>query len=96
MANNKSEIMQLHIYKVEKIEGFINTAISIDHDYTGDFEEYRKARGYVKIDYYITDTPDLEINHVYCAGKNLIKPIEYVLSFENEPITLKFFNERKK
>lgn len=82
--------MNLHIYKVEKIEGFFNTATSIEHDYTADFVEYRKARGFVKIDYYITDTPDLEINQVYCAGKCLIKPIEHVLSFENEPITLKF------
>ena len=87
--------MPLHIYKVEKIEGFTNTATSIEHDYTPDFEEYRQANGFVKIDYYITDTPDLEIGQVYCAGKFLIKPIEYVLSFENEPISLKFFNERK-
>lgn len=82
--------MKLHIYKVEKIEGFTNTVTSIEHDYTPDFEECRKARGFVKVDYYITDTPDLEIGQVYCAGKNLIKPLEYILAFENEPIHLHF------
>lgn len=86
--------MKLHIYKVEKVEDFKNTATSISHDYTADFEEYRKARGYIKTDYHITDTPDLNDGNVYCCGNFLIKAIEHIGTFENEPIGLKFDHKK--
>ena len=81
--------MKLYVYKVEKVDNVKNTATTIDHDYTSDFNELVKIRGYVKIDYFITDTSDLKENEVYFTG-NLIKIIEKVTEFENEPIKLKF------
>lgn len=65
--------MTFHIYKVEKIEDFKNEAATIYHDYTADFEDYRKARGYVKIDYYITDTPDLKKGRCTVAETSLLR-----------------------
>lgn len=82
--------MKYYIYKVHKIEDFKNTAASPSHDYTADFEEYLDIRGYYKVDYYITDTPDLEPGKVYCCGDFLIKAIEQIGTFENEPITIMF------
>lgn len=81
--------MKFHVYKVEKVDDFINNATSISHDYTVDFNYYLNLRGYVKVDYYITDTPDLKIGHVYCCGKFLIKVLEHVAEFENEPRIIK-------
>ena len=81
--------MKLYVYKVEKVEDWENTAETIDHDFTNDFNELVKIRGYVKNDYYITDTSDLKENEVYFTG-DLIKIIEKVTEFENEPIALKF------
>lgn len=82
--------MKLYIYKVEKIDGFKNTAATLSHDYAKDFEAYRSLRGYVTIDYYITDTPDMVDGKVYCCGDFLAKAIELIGAFENEPIRVKF------
>jgi hypothetical protein len=82
--------MKYYTYKVEKIDDYKNTATSLSHDYAKDFEEYRNLRGYVKIDYYTTDTPDMVDGKVYCCGTFLVKAVELVSTFENEPIRLKF------
>lgn len=82
--------MKFYIYKVEKVDDFQNTAATLSHNYDKDFEEYRSIRGYIKIDYYITDTPDMVDGKVYCCGNFLAKAIELVGTFENEPICLKF------
>ena len=87
--------MRFYIYKVEKIDDFKNTAATLSHDYAKDFEEYRRIRGYVKIDYYITDTPDMMDGKVYCCGDFMAKAIELVGTFENEPIRLRFDCEKK-
>lgn len=81
--------MKLYVYKVEKVEDYINRASTIDYDYSKDFDELVKIRGYVKIDYYITNTSDLQPNEVYFTG-DIIKVIEKVTEFENEGIGLKF------
>ena len=80
--------MKYYVYKVEKVEDYRNAAATLDYDYTRDFNELKRIREYVKIDYYITDTPDLKPNKVYCAG-DLIKVIERVTEFDGEPIQLK-------
>ena len=82
--------MKLYIYKVHKIEDFKNEAATLDHDYMADFEEYREIRGYVKIDYYVTDTENLEYGKVYCCGDFLIKVVEKIYTFENDPIGIMF------
>lgn len=84
-----------YVYKVEKVEDFENTATTISHNYDTDFEEYCKLRGYVKIDYYITDTEGMVDGKVYCCGNFLVKALECVTSFEGEPIRLKFDFEDK-
>ena len=58
---------------------------TLDYDYTRDFNKLVKIRGYVKIDYYITDTADLKPNKVYYTG-DLIKVIERVTQFDGDPI----------
>jgi hypothetical protein len=84
--------MKYYIYKVEKIEDFKNEAATLDHNYNKEFEEIKALCGYIKIDYYITDTENLVDGNVYCCGKSLIKAIECVGSFENDPITIKPIN----
>lgn len=81
--------MKLYVYKVEKVEDYTNRASTIDYDYSKDFEELVKIRGYVKTDYYITDTSDMKPNEIYFTG-DIIKVIEKVTEFENDGIGLKF------
>ena len=80
--------MKLYVYKVEKVEDYINRASTLDYDYSKDFDELVKIRGYVKTDYYITDTSDLQPNEIYFTG-DIIKVIEKVTEFENDGIGLK-------
>lgn len=77
--------MRYYVYKVYKIDRYKNTAQTLEYDYTRDFNELVRIRLYVKIDYYITDTPDLVKNEVYFTG-DLIKVIERVTEFDGEPI----------
>ena len=79
--------MKYYVYKVQKVDGYRNTAETLDYNYTRDFNELVKIRGYVKIDYYITDTPDLKANEVYYSG-DLIKVIECVTQFDGEPVQI--------
>lgn len=79
--------MKYYVYKVEKVEDYRNQAATLDYDYTRDFNELKRIRGYVKIDYYITDTPDLKPNEVYMTG-DLIKVIERVTEFDGDPIQI--------
>lgn len=81
--------MKYYIYKVEKVDDFKNTAPTIGYDYTVDFVNYVRLRGYLKIDYYISDSNDLEPGEVYCCGNFLIKIIECVTTFEDEPRRIK-------
>lgn len=78
--------MNYNVYKVEKVGNYINTADTIDYDYTKDFEYLKGYRGYVMLDYVISDS-ELELGQVYFNG-DLIKPIAKVASFEGEPITI--------
>ena len=80
--------MKLYVYEVEKIDDYKNDAATIDYDYTADFEEIKKIRGYIKIDYYITDTEDLKTGECYFTG-DIIKVIRKVTSFDGE-IGLRF------
>lgn len=76
--------MTYNVYKVEKIDNYINNASTIDYDYAKDFEYLKELRGYIKIDYVITDS-ELELGKV-CFNGDLIKPIAKITSFEAEPI----------
>lgn len=78
--------MNYNVYKVEKVGNYINTADTIDYDYTKDFEYLKGYRGYVMLDYVISDS-ELELGKVYFNG-DLIKPIAKVTSFEAEPVTI--------
>ena len=77
--------MKYYVYKVQKVDGYRNTAKTLDYDYARDFNELVKIREYVKVDYYITDTPDLKQNEVYFTG-DLIKVIERVTEFDGDAI----------
>ena len=76
--------MNYNVYRVEKVNDYQNKGDSLDYNYSKDFEELRKLRGYVTKDYIISDS-EFEIGHVYFNG-DLIKPLEKVSSFEGEPI----------
>ncbi len=76
--------MNYNVYRVEKVNDYQNKGDLLDYNYSKDFEELRKLRGYVTQDYVITDS-EFELGHVYFNG-DLIKPLEKVSSFEGEPI----------
>ena len=76
--------IQFYVYKVEKVDHYVNEAATLDYDYSDDFNKLAEIRGYMWLDYYITDTPDLCDGKVYCCGKFLIKAIECVATFEDE------------
>ena len=76
--------MNYNVYRVEKVNNYQNKGDSLDYNYSKDFEELRKLRGYVTKDYIISDS-EFEIGQVYFNG-DLIKPLEKVSSFEGEPI----------
>lgn len=78
--------MNYNVYKVEKVDNYINTADTLDYDYAKDFEYLKAYRGYVTQDYVISDS-EFELGQVYFNG-DLIKPIAKVVSFEGEPITI--------
>lgn len=67
--------MTYYVYRVEKVTDCKNNATSLEHDYSEDFERYTKLRGYVKLDYYITDSSDLKPGEVYFRGVQLEKQI---------------------
>lgn len=81
---NKFELpkRKLNLYKVQAVTDYVNEASSIEHDYSTDFEQLVKLRGYVNIKYYVTDS-DLEVGEVYFNG-DIIRVLELVTSFENE------------
>ena len=74
--------MNYNIYKVEKVDNYINTADTLDYDYAKDFEYLKAYRGYAIQDYVISDS-EFELGQVYFDG-DLIKPIAKVASFEGE------------
>lgn len=78
--------MNYNVYKVEKVGNYINTADTIDYNYAKDFEYLKALRGYVTLDYVISDS-ELELGKV-CFNGDLIKPIAKVTSFEAEPVTI--------
>lgn len=78
--------MNYNIYKVEKVDNYINTADTLDYDYAKDFEYLKAYRGYAIQDYVISDS-EFELGHVYFDG-DLIKPIAKVASFEGELATI--------
>ena len=74
--------MNYNVYKVEKVDNYINNADTLDYDYAKDFEYLKAYRGYAIQDYVISDS-EFELGQVYFDG-DLIKPIEKVASFEGE------------
>ena len=78
--------MNYNVYKVEKVDNYINTADTLDYDYAKDFEYLKAYRGYIMQDYVISDS-EFELGKVYFNG-DLIKPIAKVASFEGEPATI--------
>lgn len=95
---NKFELpkRKLNLYKVQAVTDYVNEAVSINHDYSKDFERLVEIRGYVNIKYYVTDS-DLEVGEVYFNG-DIIKVLELVTSFENESpqlICVDIHKERK-
>ena len=78
--------MNYNIYKVEKVDNYINTADTLDYDYAKDFEYLKAYRGYAIQDYVISDS-EFELGQVYFDG-DLIKPIAKVASFGGEPATI--------
>lgn len=79
--------MKYYIYKVEKIVDYCNQGATLDYDYTKEFNEIKRICGYVKLDYYITDTSDLKLGEVYYTG-DLIKVIEHATEFDGDPIQI--------
>lgn len=85
--------MKYNIYKVESINEYKNKGNNLEYDYSKDFENIKKYRGYIKIDYIITDS-ELEIEKIYFNG-NLIKPIKKISSFEEEQIKIINYKEKE-
>ena len=74
--------MNYNVYKVEKVDNYINTADTLDYDYAKDFEYLKAYRGYAIQDYVISDS-EFELGQVYFNG-DLIKLIEKDVLFEGE------------
>lgn len=79
--------MNFNVYLVERIDGYTNKGESISYDYTKDFEDLKAERGYIKEDYFVTDS-EYELGNVYFCG-DLIKAIKKITSFDGEAVGVK-------
>ncbi len=80
------EAIKHTVYKVQRIDDYRNEAADIDFDYSKDFERVKGIRGYVRIDYHISDEPNLGVGEVFCTGDSLIKIVGKACEFDGTPV----------